>query len=417
MKKLFAIIAVALAASCAFVQSAKAEDKIDEGKAILQNNFGKNWEIKLGVGVQTYLAEYYRDLQFKDAICPTVDLSIDKWVSPSWGFGIAGTFATYKGLYTSQSAFSQPGDASYAGGFKLAKGSYINPFAKVDVNFCNLFGGYKADRIFNLTGYLGAGVIMGLTNVNYNCYTASPTINAGLGFQWAVSKHVDIDLNVRGAFAEEHFNGIAGDFPLDGMLGATVGISYKFGFVNLTSKKGEKNSFAYVPLTYVLDNSDYVDGKIADAVADQKAADDAKLNAANNELKAAKEALAKAQAENVVLANKKYNKAVDFASHIGFAIDSKNITKREKINVMKAAAFIKAYPDQTFTVTGYADKQTGSPKYNQNLSQKRAEAVRDLLVELGVNPAQLVVKAEGGVDCLYFNAPSYSRSAVITVNE
>ena len=46
------------------------------------------------------------------------------------------------------------------------------------------------------------------------------------------------------------------------------------------------------------------------------------------------------------------------------------------MNIEAMAKGIKA-TDKVFTVTGYADKGTGSAEYNMKLSKKRAEAVRD----------------------------------------
>jgi len=48
----------------------------------------------------------------------------------------------------------------------------------------------------------------------------------------------------------------------------------------------------------------------------------------------------------------------------------------------------------TVLVTGYADRQ-GPPVYNRMLAQRRAEAVKQFLVELGVPDASVKVLAVG----------------------
>ena len=75
---------------------------------------------------------------------------------------------------------------------------------------------------------------------------------------------------------------------------------------------------------------------------------------------------------------------------------------------------IKANPEKTFTVTGYADKGTGSAEYNMKLSKKRAEAVRDLMVnEFGVPASQLKVDYKGGVGNMFYDDAKLSRVAIV----
>ena len=64
-------------------------------------------------------------------------------------------------------------------------------------------------------------------------------------------------------------------------------------------------------------------------------------------------------------------------------------------------------------VTGYADSKTGTAEYNKKLSEKRAEAVVNELVKMGVSRDNIIVKAEGGVDNI---APfSYNRRVMVKI--
>ena len=55
-------------------------------------------------------------------------------------------------------------------------------------------------------------------------------------------------------------------------------------------------------------------------------------------------------------------------------------------NVAEAAVF-EDHPEVNLIITGYADVQTGNPAYNLKLSQRRAEAVCNMMVkEFGVDP-------------------------------
>ncbi|MBQ7824344.1 MAG: OmpA family protein, partial [Bacteroidaceae bacterium] len=66
-------------------------------------------------------------------------------------------------------------------------------------------------------------------------------------------------------------------------------------------------------------------------------------------------------------------------------------------------------PNKKYKIIGSADKGTGSAKFNQTLSQKRAEKVKSILVDkFGVDASQLEVVAKGGVA----NQDPFSKGAL-----
>lgn len=85
----------------------------------------------------------------------------------------------------------------------------------------------------------------------------------------------------------------------------------------------------------------------------------------------------------------------DAGLNILFAGDSYRIMGAK---TLKAFESVKAILDENtegvVLIQGYAS-QDGSEEYNLNLSRKRAEAVRDRLIELGVDAARLEVEAFG----------------------
>lgn len=81
---------------------------------------------------------------------------------------------------------------------------------------------------------------------------------------------------------------------------------------------------------------------------------------------------------------------------VRFTINSARISDQEMVNVYNVAQWMKNNPDQNVAIVGYADKDTGTSDYNMGLSKRRAEAVRDALVNTyGVNPDRLTIDAEG----------------------
>ena len=76
-----------------------------------------------------------------------------------------------------------------------------------------------------------------------------------------------------------------------------------------------------------------------------------------------------------------------------FGYDSADLRPSDLLS--KVATLIKRNPKATFSVEGYADA-FGSPDYNLDLSQRRADAVKQYLVQvMGINPAQVEARGYG----------------------
>ena len=62
--------------------------------------------------------------------------------------------------------------------------------------------------------------------------------------------------------------------------------------------------------------------------------------------------------------------------------------------VSQLANFMQQNPDRTVEITGFTDS-TGSVEFNQELSERRAEAVRQALVSYGISPQRVVTRGLG----------------------
>lgn len=84
-------------------------------------------------------------------------------------------------------------------------------------------------------------------------------------------------------------------------------------------------------------------------------------------------------------------------SHVTFAIGKTAITASQEMNVLAIADYLKKNPDSKASITGYADKGTGTPEINHRLARQRAEAVRDCLVQkYGIAEDRLTVSSMEG---------------------
>ncbi|HSB78188.1 MAG TPA: OmpA family protein [Candidatus Methylomirabilis sp.] len=69
--------------------------------------------------------------------------------------------------------------------------------------------------------------------------------------------------------------------------------------------------------------------------------------------------------------------------HINFDTDKAVIRPADRAELQKAIDFVKQHPGQKISIEGHTDS-TGTAKYNQGLSERRAAAVKDYLLKNGV---------------------------------
>jgi outer membrane protein OmpA-like peptidoglycan-associated protein len=80
--------------------------------------------------------------------------------------------------------------------------------------------------------------------------------------------------------------------------------------------------------------------------------------------------------------------AVTFKSDYFFAVNSAALLPGAYDELERVARVLKQYPESTVRIAGHTDS-TGSAEHNQQLSERRAEAVKKALVGMGVESARL----------------------------
>ncbi len=100
---------------------------------------------------------------------------------------------------------------------------------------------------------------------------------------------------------------------------------------------------------------------------------------------------------NVEAADVKRNQdmlTVTFNSDVLFAVNSSTLKPGGYDELNRVAKVLNQYPQTTITIAGHTDS-TGSEAYNQKLSERRAEAVKTALVNMGVNTARMTTIGYG----------------------
>nr|WP_321267133.1 OmpA family protein [uncultured Sulfurimonas sp.] len=95
--------------------------------------------------------------------------------------------------------------------------------------------------------------------------------------------------------------------------------------------------------------------------------------------------------------------------HINFENNSFKVDAASEILVQKYADFLNTYNAYSTKIVGYTDSK-GSEKYNQKLSQNRANVVKDMLIQRGVSADRVVAKGMGELNPIADNSTSEGKA-------
>lgn len=355
--------------------------------SVATNSFWANWFITVGGNYNAFYGDQQHGLGLSNS--PFKDFRRD------WGFGI-GIGKSFTPGFALRTKFSGVWGKSVVSENcaenKKGMKNYFSVNEQAMFNLSNLIFGYNENRVWNLIPYAGAGIIRNCTSNNY-----AIDLTAGIMSTWKIAKKVDLFLDATAIMAEAH---------IDGETGSAAGYNHSYkGYDMIYSLEAG--------LKFNLGKSNW--SKVPDVDA---------LMAMNKEqLDALNASLRDAQAENArlknLLANQKPAEVKEVvkkelattAQSVFFNIGKSRIASRKDlVNVNEVAKYAKENGNK-IVVTGYADSKTGSKNLNQKLSQKRAEAVANELVKMGVSRDNIVIKAAGGVNDL--SPISYNRRATV----
>ncbi len=399
-KKIFLTAVCALALSSVFAQTSTTEETVEysaDKYKVETNRFWDNWFVSVGGGAQIYFGDHDKQCKFGDRLAPALDVAVGKWFTPGIGMRLM-----YSGL-KAKGATKHPGDPNFdsahgtgspvKGGaaphwLEKQKFDMANFHADVLFNLHNLFGGYK-QRVWNCSPYVGLGYARVFERPNAKEVSA----NIGLLNSFRLCSALEANIDLRGMYVNDRFDGEGGGRFGEGMWSATVGITYKF------KQRGWGRSKTIIRHEY--DNN---------AINELRRQLD-EISAENARLKQAIAAGDKKE-ERVIVKN------MVAANLVTFKINKTNLSNEARANLGMLAEIIKSSDsDIVYTITGYADKGTGNTAGNERLSRERAQNVYNCLVkEFGVPEKRLRIDYKGGVGNMFYDDPRLSR-AVITRGE
>ena len=102
-------------------------------------------------------------------------------------------------------------------------------------------------------------------------------------------------------------------------------------------------------------------------------------------------------------------KTITIELEINFENNSDKVKSESIANVDAYADFLNASPNYSAKIIGYTDS-VGNASYNKKLSQKRAESVKKMLLDRGVNSTQVTAVGLGKVNPIADNATAEGRA-------
>ena len=228
-------------------------------------------------------------------------------------------------------------------------------------------------------------------------YDNAAVADLGLGARYNITKVFDVFVEARG-MRDFHNN--------DNHYGLIGGIGFNFG--------GEKPAPApepVKPVKKVVDSdndgvADYLD-KCPNTPAGVKV--DAKGCPVDSDNDGVADYLDKCPNTPAGMKVDKNGCAISYNFNITFDNNSAKIKPEFMPKIEKFAEFLKAHPDVKAEIQGYTDNK-GSYKYNLILSQKRAKAVYDALIKLGVNKDQITWAGYGPKNPIASNVTKEGRA-------
>lgn len=350
--------------------------------------FQPHWYIQGQVGMQETLGE----------------TSFGKLASFNAQVGVGYRFNPVLGARLIFNGWTSKGSIEIDGKRSDWKWNYVAPTVNATVDLVNLFGGFNPERPVNAGIFAGIGANIaarngeandvnnalkasvykdldaaGRPNVLRNIWTGTKARfvgQFGVYADYNITSNLKLGLELQANVLPDGYNSKkAGN--ADWYFNGLVGVKYAFG-TTFTKQKRKKCCASTEPQII--------------------------------------EKIVEVPVEKVVVKEVIKEIPAPLTRDVFFKISTVKITKDEMYKVAEVARYMKANPSTKVTVTGYADKGTGSMKLNLRLSAQSAEAVAAALTkQYGIDADRITVNSMGEVEDQPYSTPAQNRVAICIV--
>jgi len=384
MKKFLMVLAFASVSVAGMAQNEPTQKF-----SVATNSFWSNWFIQVNaIGTSSFEGGEKWSNPFKDyRMNLGASVAIGKWFTP--GLGLRTKLS---GIWGRQILTEKKEDNAM---------KYWTLDEQVLLNLSNIFCGYSDTRVWNFIPYVGFGLSR---NMSEDIYAMG--WNFGILNTWRLSHHVRLNLDLS-------FNPYEPSFMQGGN-----GVGKHENIKRQLFENKDRQLRAEIGLTFNLGKATFNKVPDVDAI---KALSQAEIDALNGRLR---DANGEIDRLNNLINNHKcpevgggktitVKEVAAAPVSVFFNIGSAKIaSKKDLVNLQSLVDVAKAN-DKKIVVTGSADSKTGSAALNQKLSEKRAQAVKDELVKMGVSESNIEVKGIGGVSQM--DPTAYDRRAVVEI--
>ena len=349
------ILSGVVALSCVSASAQEADKTV--------NVFTPHWYAQAQIGGQYTLGE----------------IGFGKLLSPNVQVGVGYNFNQVVGARFSLNTWQSKAGQKFAGNTYKWKWNYVAPMVDATFNLTNLFCEFNPDRVveFGVFGGIGANIAWG----NDEAADAQKAILAGAGKNLAevqaplenlwdgtktrfvarvganvdfrVSDRVKLGVELSANTLSDKYNSKKAGNP-DWYFNALVGVKVALG---------ETHTTKVIPAPKPVE-------KIIERIIEKPAP----APAPKVESKVVEE---------------------NFRRDIFFPIGNTNIAKSQSTKIAEIVEYMKENPDAKITLTGYADKGTGSAAFNDKIAARRAQTVYNTLAAKGVAKSRMIKESKG----------------------
>lgn len=351
------ILSGVVALSCVSASAQEADKTV--------NVFTPHWYAQAQIGGQYTLGE----------------IGFGKLLSPNVQVGVGYNFNQVVGARLSLNTWQSKAGQNVAGNVYKWKWNYVAPMVDATFNLTNLFCEYNPDRLVEVGvfGGIGANIAWGndeaadaqaaiLKNeaaTEALKYGATPLENlwdgtktrfvarVGANVDFRVSDRVKLGVELSANTLSDKYNSKKAGNP-DWYFNALVGVKVALG---------ETHTTKVIPAPKPVE-------KIIERIIEKPAP----APAPKVESKVVEE---------------------NFRRDIFFPIGNSNIAKSQSTKIAEIVEYMKENPDAKITLTGYADKGTGSAAFNDKIAARRAQTVYNTLAAKGVAKSRMIKESKG----------------------
>lgn len=351
------ILSGVVALSCVSASAQEADKTV--------NVFTPHWYAQAQIGGQYTLGE----------------IGFGKLLSPNAQVGVGYNFNKVVGARLSLNARQSKAGQNVAGNVYKWKWNYVAPMVDATFNLTNLFCEYNPDRLVEVGvfGGIGANIAWGNDEAadakaailkseaatEALKYGATPLENlwdgtktrfvarVGANVDFRVSDRVKLGVELSANTLSDKYNSKKAGNP-DWYFNALVGVKVALG---------ETHTTKVIPAPKPVE-------KIIERIIEKPAP----APAPKVESQAVEE---------------------NFRRDIFFPIGNTNIAKSQTTKIAEIVKYMKENPDAKITLTGYADKGTGSVAFNDKIAARRAQTVYNTLAAKGVAKSRMIKESKG----------------------